>query len=65
MNMLNIKFYPDSDRPELEKATREYQKIWEKEGKRIVEVMERISGLKFKERLINVLVYEVLVFLIP
>ena len=42
-----IKFYPESDNPVFEKAAREYAKIWQKEGDKIVTAIEQISGLKF------------------
>ncbi|HWN12177.1 MAG TPA: hypothetical protein VNO50_23340 [Pyrinomonadaceae bacterium] len=39
-------------------ATAEYQAIWNAEGKVIIEAMESVSGLKFKEKDISVVVYE-------
>jgi hypothetical protein len=39
-------------------ATDEYRAIWAKEGSRIVEVMERVSGLRFEPGPIAVRVYE-------
>lgn len=35
-----------------------YQEIWEREGEKIVEVVEKISGLKFKESFINAIVFQ-------
>ncbi|KPV63354.1 MAG: acetyltransferase [Candidatus Bathyarchaeota archaeon BA1] len=58
MGMLAIKFYPESDKPEFIQAAQEYQDIWNKEGKRIVDVIEKTSGLKFVEKSINALVFE-------
>src|SRR3989338_10472117 len=52
-----IKFYPETDNPVFEKAAREYAKIWQKEGDRIVTAIEQISGLKFIEKYINALSY--------
>lgn len=46
--MLEITFHPDSDSPQILKATEEYQKIWRENGKRFQEVIERISGFKFE-----------------
>lgn len=47
--------------PEAEKyarATTEYRDIWNNDGKRIVEAMERVSGVGFTEREVRVIVYE-------
>lgn len=52
-----IKFYPDSDMRNLEEPLKRYREIWEKEGKKIVEKIEDISGLKFKENFINAVVF--------
>lgn len=56
--MLRINFYPDNNSDCLLKAISEYRTIWDKEGLRIVEVMEKISRLRFKERFINAIVLE-------
>ena len=56
--MLQIKFYPDSDRENVTQAIQEYQQIWENEGPKFVEVIEKTSGLKFVESFINVIVFE-------
>lgn len=53
-----INFYPDSDNPEFEKAVEEYAKIWAEDGDKIVETIEKISGLKFKEKFINAIVFD-------
>jgi len=55
---MKINFYPDSDGAELEKATKEYQDIWDKEGLKIISSIEIISGLKFKKKYINAIVYK-------
>ena len=55
---LVINFYPDSDIENLEPAVEKYQEIWRKEGKRIVKIMEKVSGLKFKESFINAIVFQ-------
>jgi len=39
-------------------ATTEYQEIWNREGKRIIEAMERVSGVGFTERQVGAIVYE-------
>ena len=53
---MKINFYPECDNPEFEKAAKEYQKIWEKDGTKITTTIERVSGLKFKEKVINAIV---------
>ncbi len=43
--------------PEYEEAAKEYAGIWKEEGERIVKTIEKISGLKFKEKIINAVTY--------
>ncbi len=54
---MKINFYPSWDKPEYEEAAKEYAKIWEEEGSRITEAIEKISGLKFREKVVNALVF--------
>lgn len=56
--MINIYFYPDTNLPELVSATKEYEKIWQEEGKRIIQTIEKLSLLKFSEQQIYAIVYE-------
>ncbi len=56
--MLKITFFPDSDKQEFVDATKHYQQIWDKEGKKIVRVIEKVSNLKFTEKIINAVVLE-------
>lgn len=60
--MFNISFIVDSDRGDIkEKISRglnEYKDIWSKDGERIVEEIEKVSGLEFKENEVNAIVYE-------
>lgn len=53
---MQLVFTPESDK--FAEATKEYQTIWSGEGRKMVEAMERISGLKFKDTDIKVIVYE-------
>jgi hypothetical protein len=53
-----INFYPEYDNPKFEKAAKEYAKLWKEEGERITKTIEEVSGLKFKERIINAIVYD-------
>jgi len=53
---VNISFSPESEK--FTEATREYQKIWSEEGRRMIEAMESVSGLKFQETDIKAIVYE-------
>lgn len=55
---MKINFYPDYDNPDFEKAAKEYGKIWQGEGDRIVNVIEKISGLKFREKIINAITHK-------
>ena len=54
---LTINFYPDSDDPRFIAAASEYTDIWTADGDRIFSTIERISGLRFKERYINAVVF--------
>lgn len=54
---MQINFYPEYDNPDFERAAKEYAAIWEKEGERIIAAIEKISGLKFKEKIINAITY--------
>jgi hypothetical protein len=53
---LRVSFSPESEK--FARATAEYQAIWSGEGKRIIEAMESVSGLKFTEKNVRVVVYE-------
>jgi hypothetical protein len=54
---MQINFYPSYDNPQFEKAAKEYTKIWNEEGERITKSIEKISGLKFQEKIINAIIY--------
>lgn len=54
---MQINFYPSWDKPEYEKAAKEYAGIWKEEGKKITETIERISGMKFSQNIINAVTY--------
>jgi hypothetical protein len=54
--LLILNFVPDTD--SFSPSTREYQQLWAAEGDRIVRVMEKVSGLKFRDTAITVIVYE-------
>ncbi len=60
-----INFYPESDNPKFEKASREYAKLWEEEGTSIQKTIENISGLKFKEKIINALIFDNVSYSVP
>jgi hypothetical protein len=53
---VNLTFSPESEK--FEQATAEYQAIWTAEGKKIIEAMESVTGLKFTEKDVRVIVYE-------
>lgn len=63
--MLQINFYPESDKKEFIKAAKEYQKIWDKEGKKIIKTIEKISGFKFKTKFINAVTFEGVSYSLP
>lgn len=51
--MIKIDFLAESDIFDLSKAVSEYQSIWQKEGKKIVGSIEKISGQKFADTAIE------------
>ena len=55
-NTITMSFTPESEK--YAQATKEYQAIWSGEGKRILGTMESVSGLKFEEQEVRVIVYE-------
>jgi len=56
--MIIINFYPESDKTEYIEAANEYTEIWNKEGHKIFDEIERISGLKFKTKIINAVTFK-------
>lgn len=55
---MKINFYPDCDNKNFEEAAKEYAQVWAEEGDKIVAAIEKISGLKFKEKIINAVIHE-------
>jgi hypothetical protein len=53
-----IHFEPESPTEAFVKAAAEYDALWKAEGVRMVEAMERVTGLRFEERAIKAIVYE-------
>lgn len=53
-----VKVSFSSESEKYAKATTEYEAIWSSEGKRIIETMERVSGVEFSEREVRAIVYE-------
>jgi hypothetical protein len=53
---LRLNFIPAAE--SFAAAAREYEQLWAAEGDRIVRVMEKVSGLKFRDTAITVIVYE-------
>lgn len=56
--MLQLNFYPESDKKEYIKATNEYSLIWKKEGQKIVSLIEKYSDLTFKTKIINAVIFD-------
>jgi hypothetical protein len=53
---INMRFTPESEK--FAEATKRYQEIWQAEGRPMIEAMESVSGLKFLESEIAVIVFE-------
>lgn len=56
--MISIQFFPIFEDKKITDAVNEYQAIWNKEGARIVETLQRLAGLSFLEDHISVVIYE-------
>jgi hypothetical protein len=56
---MQINFYPESDNnPEYITAAEEYAKIWKDNGDIFLKALEKRSGLKFKTKLLNAIVFD-------
>src|SRR5262245_25908524 len=53
-----IHFEPQTPTEAFVKAAAEYDALWKAEGVRMVEAMERVTGLRFEERAIKAIIYE-------
>ena len=53
---IKMNFTPESEK--FAEATKQYQEIWRNEGGKMIEAMESVSGLKFLETDIPVIVFE-------
>lgn len=53
-----LTFTPESKTPAFEAAAAEYRSIWAAEGARIIEAMERLTTLRFRQKKIAVQVFE-------
>ena len=53
---VNLVFEPEEKR--FDQAVEEYRKVWAGEGKRIIDGLESVSGLRFKEKEVRAIVYE-------
>ena len=56
--MLDIRFHPECDLPELVTAAAEYQRLWDAHRQRIVAAFSALTGLQHAEGLINAIVFE-------
>ena len=63
--MLQINFYPESDKKEYIKAAEEYKNIWKENGSNISNLIEKYSGLTFKTKVINAVTFDGISFSTP
>jgi len=56
--MLRLNFKPLYNQKDLLEATKEYEEIFKKDGQKITKAFEEIGDRKFKEKEIDILVYE-------
>jgi hypothetical protein len=62
---VKINFYPESNKKEYTKAVFEYRKIWNKDGKKILKLIEKYSNQQFEVKEINALIYNDISYSIP
>ncbi len=62
---MRINFYPESNNPGFENASKEYGKIWKEDGEKIQTAIEKVSRLKFKEKVINAITCSDVSYSIP
>ncbi|HKE88041.1 MAG TPA: hypothetical protein VKB50_30000 [Vicinamibacterales bacterium] len=55
---VTLTFASQNKNQAFDAATDEYRRMWDAEGRKIIEAMERISALKFPEKRVEVEVYE-------
>ena len=55
---VTLTFTPESKTAAFEAAAAEYRSIWEAEGARIIEAMERLTKLRFPQKKIEIQVFE-------
>ena len=53
---VKINFTPESDK--FEAATKEYQSLWRAEGDKMINTLEKVSGVKFRETEFDAIVFE-------
>ena len=53
---VKLNFTPESEK--FNAATEEYRGIWQTEGTRMLDAMEQVTGLKYAEKEVNVIVFE-------
>lgn len=54
---MNITFHSSFDNKKLIEAAEQYQEIWDKEGRRVVTAIKKVTGQEFEENHINAIVY--------
>jgi hypothetical protein len=53
---INLIFSPENEK--YKDAVQEYQGIWSEEGQKMIEALEQVSGMKFIEKVVKVIVFE-------
>jgi hypothetical protein len=53
---IKLNFIPESEK--FNAATEAYRHIWQAEGARMLDAMEQVTGLKYDEKEVNVIVFE-------
>ena len=55
---VTLTFIPESKTPAFEAAAAEYRSIWAAEGARVIEVMERLTTLRFPQKNVKIQIFE-------
>jgi len=54
---MKINFYPDSNLNDYSQSVKDFEDVWQADGEKIIETLEKSAELKFKETFINAIVY--------
>ncbi len=63
--MVQINFYPESDKKGYLKSVEEYKTVWQNNGKKVVELIEKYTKMHFKSKIINAIIFDEISYSVP